>query len=73
MYFALFVGGIVVGIIATYVIMSRIPTVGTLRVDRSIPDEEPMIFLEIYRGVGDITRRRYVRLDVKDENYLSQD
>lgn len=65
--------GAVIGYIVAYSLINHRMTVGALRVDRSIPDEEPMIFLEIYRGVGDITQRKRVALDVKNENYLSQD
>lgn len=44
--------------------------VGTLRVDSSVPDEPPMMFLEINRGVGDILERDSVILEVSTESYL---
>lgn len=65
--------GVAIGYIIAYSIINHRFTVGALRVDRSIPDEEPMIFLEIYRGVGDITQHKRVTLVVKNESYLSQD
>lgn len=46
--------------------------IGTLRIDRSDPTEAPYMFLEISKDVGDISGRKYVLLDVKNENYVSQ-
>lgn len=68
-----FLLGAIVGYILACVIVAHRSTVGSLRVDRSIPDEEPYIFLELKKGVGDITQRKHVTLDVKNENYLSHD
>lgn len=47
--------------------------IGTLRIDRSDPSEEPYMFLEITKGVGDISSRKYVMLEVSNENYISQE
>ena len=46
--------------------------IGTLRVDTSDPYEEPYLFLELRRGVGDIKRMKYVMLKVNIENYIPQ-
>lgn len=46
--------------------------IGTLRIDRSDPDEEPYMFLEINKGVGDISNRKYVLMEVSNENFISQ-
>ena len=46
--------------------------IGTLRIDRSDPGESPYMFLEISKGVGDVSGRKYVLLDVRNENYVSQ-
>lgn len=43
---------------------------GWLRIDRSNPDEEPYLFAEIKKGVGDISKMKYVTFEVKDESYL---
>lgn len=51
-------------------IVSSYDPVGTLRVDSSVPDEPPMLFLEINRGVGDILERDLVMLEVSTESYL---
>lgn len=73
MGFLWFLLGAIVGYILACVVTAYRSTVGNLRVDRSIPDEEPYIFLELNKGVGDITRRKHVTLVVKNENYLSHD
>lgn len=74
MEIALLLVGMGVGSIFTYVILKRRQhSIGTIRVDRSIPDEEPYLFLELNSGVGEIMRNRQVLLDVKVENYISQD
>lgn len=46
--------------------------IGHLRIDRSDPTEEPYMFLEVTKGVGDISNRKLVLLEVKNENYISQ-
>ncbi len=48
-------------------------TIGSLRVDRSIPDEKPYLFLEIGRGnIEQLAKEEFVVLKVKNENYLTQ-
>lgn len=47
--------------------------IGTLRIDRSDPNEAPYMFLEVTKGVGDISSRKYVMLEVSNENYISQE
>lgn len=47
--------------------------IGTLKIDRSDPTEPPYMFLEISKGVGDVSNRKYVLLDVRNENYISQE
>ena len=73
MEFVLFLIGAALGYILACVIVAHRSTVGTLRVDHSIAEEEPYLFLELNKGVGDITRRKHVTMDVKVENYISQD
>jgi len=47
--------------------------IGSLRVDRSIPDEKPYLFLEIGRGnIERLAKEEFVVLKVKNENYLTQ-
>lgn len=44
--------------------------VGTLRIDSSDSEGQPLMFLEIYKGVGDISSKTVVALDVSTEGYL---
>lgn len=67
----MFIAGVLVGagiMMMTY----RAYYVGTLRIDRSDPSEPPYMFLELDKGVGDISRKKNVILKVKNENYISQ-
>lgn len=58
--------------VAIAIFVYRAERVGTLRIDRSDPSEPPYIFLELNKGVGDISTKKNVILKVKDENYISQ-
>ena len=46
--------------------------IGTLRVDNSIPEDGPQLYLELEKGVHEIKKRDYVTLRVNIENYISQ-
>lgn len=63
--------GFVAGFISACIAVLRLK-IGTLRVDQSDPNDEPYMFLEISRNTGDFTDRKYVLLDVRHENYISQ-
>lgn len=58
--------------VAIAIFVYRAERVGTLRIDRSDPSEPPYIFLELNKGVGDISTKKNVILKVKEENYISQ-
>lgn len=45
-------------------------SIGALRIDRSDPTDKPYMFLEIKKGVGDISRRKFVVLRVKCEDFI---
>lgn len=47
--------------------------VGTLRIDRSEPDEAPLLFLELSTDPRNLMREKQVLLDVSTESYLSQE
>lgn len=69
MEFALiFLAGVSLGILIVSIIF-RAYFVGTLRVDRSDPDE-PYMFLELDKGIGSISSKKHVILRVKLENYI---
>ena len=67
----IFIAGFFVGI-GVVLIAYRTYSVGTLRIDRSDLNEPPYMFLELDKGVGDISRKKKVVLKVKNENYISQ-
>lgn len=43
---------------------------GCLRIDRSDPDDEPLLFLELSKNVQDIEHKDCVLLKIKAENYI---
>lgn len=71
MYFGLFMIGAFVGSVLTILVTRKRP-IGRLRIDRSDPDDQPYMFLELYKNVGDISDEKRVTLDVSNENYISQ-
>lgn len=67
--------GIVIGIIIGLVVGSlifrqkHIP-IGDLRIDRSDPTSEPLLFLELDADVRTISSMKTVTLSVRNENFL---
>ena len=49
--------------------------VGVLQIDRSDPSEPPYPFLRISRdsSIEELSNRKYVLLEVKNENFVSQE
>lgn len=66
-----FAVGIVLGIILALV-ACKIKRIGTLRVDSSDPYEQPYLFLELKKDVGNLQHKKYVLVEVNLENYISQ-
>ncbi|GHV47364.1 hypothetical protein FACS189499_04740 [Clostridia bacterium] len=62
--------GVLIGCILMTVI-GRTKVVGTLRMDRSDPDDDPYLFLELSKRVDIIYRKKYVTMKVNTENLLS--
>ena len=73
MELAMLVLGVIIGVVITWLFIRKPETIGTLRVDQSIPDEPPYLFLELKTNVGSFMAKKYVTCEVKVENYLSQD
>lgn len=69
--FVIFGIGVAVGCILATAI-SRIKSVGILRVDTSDPDDNPYLFLELSKGLNEICRRKYVVLKVCIKSFLPQ-
>ncbi|MBQ8132897.1 MAG: beta-lactamase induction signal transducer protein [Clostridia bacterium] len=53
-------------------IFSRLRATGSLRIDRSDPEDSPHLFLELSKGVNCFYRKKYIILKVRNENYISQ-
>ncbi len=71
MEIAAYLIGVCIGVIITLMV-TRGYSIGNLRVDRSDPIDGPHLFLELKEPVNSVSRRRYVILTVKNENYISQ-
>ena len=65
----LIIAGIVIGLIIS-AIRNEFRYVGSLRIDKSDPTENPYLFLEIDKGIGDISNRKYITLKVKREDFI---
>ena len=65
----LIIAGIAIGLIIS-AIRNEIRYVGSLRIDKSDPTENPYLFLEIDEGVRDISNRKYIILRVKREDFI---
>ena len=63
--------GIIIGLVVGALIFQRrhIP-VGELRIDRSDPTSEPLLFLELDADVRTISSMKTVALSVRNENFL---
>lgn len=64
--------GVVIGFGLRSLIKQKVA--GTLRVDRSDPEDNPYLFLELTKdGMDRIRKHRYITLEVKIKNYISRD
>lgn len=71
MCFVFFLIGAAIGCMVMKFATRKRP-IGRLRIDRSDPDDQPYMFLELYKNVGDISKQKNVTLEVSNENYISQ-
>ena len=65
----LIITGIVIGLIIS-AIRNEFRYVGSLRIDKSDPTENPYLFLEINNGISDISNRKYIILRVRREDFI---
>ena len=65
----IFVVGVLIGCIFMAII-SRVKSVGSLRVDTSDPDDSPYLFLELSKDVDEIYKKKYVTLTVNTKNFI---
>lgn len=61
--------GILIGVLLG-VVLSRRRSLGNLRVDRSDPTSEPLLFLELDTDVRTIMRKKRVVFKVRVEDFL---
>lgn len=61
--------GICIGVGITLIVF-RAYHVGSLRIDRSDPTDVPYMFLELSKGVGDISKKKHVVLKVNLDSYI---
>lgn len=61
--------GIVIGVFLG-IVLSRRRSLGNLRVDRSDPTSEPLLFLELGTDVRTIMRKKQVVFKVRVEDFL---
>ena len=64
--------GVGVGVGIGCIIRRHKPS-GYIRIDRSEPDEPPMLFLESHIGIHELSKKKYVTYKVKMENYISHE
>lgn len=63
--------GIVVGfIIAAFKFQKWADPVGTLRIDKSDPDDKPYLFLELTDNIDKVYRNKYVTFKVNTQSYI---
>ncbi|MCM1363447.1 MAG: hypothetical protein NC215_00485 [Ruminococcus sp.] len=75
MNFMSFIGGYITGAIAIGIVIAifiwKSKSIGSLRIDRSEPDEPPCLFLEFHDALSIISNKRYVILEVKNEDFIT--
>lgn len=65
----IFVVVALIGCILT-TIASRVKSVGSLRIDTSDPDDNPYLFLELSKDVGEVYRKNYIMLKVNTKSFI---
>lgn len=68
-----FIGAFLLGVLCADIrLRKEKPPIGRLRVDKSDPNDDPFIFLELYDSPERLEHGKYVILEVSRENYISQ-
>lgn len=68
-FIIIFMAGVFVGI-SIMLIVFRTYLLGALHVDKSDPEDNPYMFLELSKGVDAITSKKYVILKVNLKNFI---
>lgn len=67
----IFIVGVIAGVGGAILVLLKTKG-GTLRIDRSDPDSEPYMFLELTESLPSVMRKKYVIFRVNLENYISR-
>lgn len=67
--FVIFEIGILIGVVLTTIIL-RLLSVGSLRIDASDPDDNPYLFLELSKDIGEIYKKKYVMMKVNLKSFI---
>lgn len=67
----IFIAGVIAGVGGSVLFLLKTKG-GTLRIDRSDPDSEPYMFLELTESLPSVMRKKYVIFRVNLENYISR-
>lgn len=67
----MFVIGFIAGCVVT-IIVCRIKSVGSLRIDTSDPEDDPYLFLELSKDLLTVSRKKYVSIKIIVKNFISQ-
>lgn len=62
--------GIIIGVIVSSLFV-RTHLSGNLRVDHSIPEDDPYMFLELTKSVSTVLNKKFVILKVRAEDFIS--
>lgn len=66
----LFLAGVLMGV-SIVTMLYRAYYVGNLRIDNSDPKDGPYIFLELEKGIVELSSRKHVILKVKLKNFIT--
>lgn len=61
--------GFMVGFFILYITFC-LKSVGSLRIDKSDLEDEPYLFLELYKNVEHLLKKKYVVLKVDSKNFI---
>ena len=61
--------GVIIGAVVTAFIV-RTHLSGNLRVDHSIPEDDPLMFLELTKSVSTVVHKKFVVLKVRAEDFI---
>ena len=68
-----FIFGIVISLLVAHYVF-RPKQIGSLRIDRSDPDDGPYLFLELEPGgIYKLQHSKYILLKVEERDYISRD